>query len=81
MSKTIALLTLLLASLACSLPFSTPTNEPAGPTLDVATLVAESLTAAVGTVPAAPPLPETATPEPAPTNLNIAYARSGSIIL
>lgn len=82
MSKTIVLLALLLASLACSLPFSTPTNEPAGPTLDVATLVAESLTAAaVGTVPAAPPLPETATPEPAPTNLNIAYARSGSIIL
>ncbi len=82
MPKTIALLALLLASLACSLPFSTPTAEPAGPTPDVATLVAESLTAAaVGTVPAEPPLPETATPEPVPTNLNIVYARSGSIIL
>ncbi|PKN90929.1 MAG: hypothetical protein CVU44_21725 [Chloroflexi bacterium HGW-Chloroflexi-6] len=82
MTKTIALLTLLLASLACSLPFANSTPDAAEPTLDLSTLVAENLTAAAAEAPtAAPVAADTPTPEPAPTNLHIVYARSGNLVL
>lgn len=83
MKKYFALLILILAGLACSLPFSGAPTETAPPTPDVATLVAANLTAAaVGTVPpAAPVATDTPSPEPAPVNLSVVYARGGNLTL
>lgn len=82
MPKKLALLFLILATLACSLPGGSPTAAPADPTPDVATLVAENLTAvAVATGSGPAPAADTPTPEPVRTNLAVVYARAGNIIL
>ncbi|MDX9991025.1 MAG: hypothetical protein RBS68_03145 [Anaerolineales bacterium] len=82
MPQKIALLTLLLATLACSLPFSGPAAPPADATLALATLAGDTLTAVTGaTEPAPPPATETLTPPPAATNLNIVYAQRGNLLL
>lgn len=73
---------LILAVLACSLPGSGPADEPGGPTPDVATLVAEQLTAvAAATEPPTAPAAETPAPEPARATLTVVYARGGNILL
>lgn len=82
MPKKLALLFLILVTLACSLPGGSPTAAPADPTPDVATLVAENLTAvAVATGSGAAPAVDTPTPEPVRTNLAVVYARAGNIVL
>lgn len=82
MPKNLALFSLIFAALACSLPFSGSTETQPAPTPDVATLVAENLTAAAEeSLPDAPPATDTPTPEPARTNLNVVYARAGNILL
>lgn len=77
MPRCFALFTLLLATLACSLPIS---DLPAGgstPTPDVATIVAATLTAVSGA-----PTPEpSAMPAPLSGLLTVAYAREGNILL
>ena len=82
MSKKLPLLFLILAVLACNLPFGTATPDAPPATLDVTTLVAENLTAAaLGTAAASSEVTGTPAPEPVRTNLNVVYARGGNIIL
>lgn len=84
MPQKLALIALLLAALACSLPLdSAPTASPVSPTPDLlATLVSENLTAAAqSATPTAPPAAQTPTPEPPASNLLVVYARQGKIML
>ena len=82
MPKKLALIFLLLTMLACNLPFSdSPASQDSQPTPDIATLVAENLTAAVATVAPLPEPASTPSPEPARANLNVVYARGGNLVL
>jgi hypothetical protein len=82
MPRNLALFSLIFAALACSLPFSGPTETRPAATPDVATLVAENLTAAAEeSLPDAPPAADTPTPEPIRANLSVVYARAGNILL
>jgi hypothetical protein len=81
MQKKIFILTLVLTALACSLPYTrSPSSVMLSTTAtpDIATLVAQELTAA------APPRTDTATPtapEPVRVNLSVVYARAGNLVL
>ncbi len=84
MRPKLALLTLLLAALACSLPPNNgPSISPPAPTPDLlATLVSENLTAAAQNTPSsAPSATPTLTPTPAVSNLMVVYAQNGNILL
>jgi Tol biopolymer transport system component len=80
MPRFIALLTLFLSALACSLPVADSPSDGSTATPDVATIVAATLTA-VSVSPTPEPLETPAAPPPTSGVLTVAYAREGNLLL